>query len=114
MEVMTGVLWQNAELTVQRRAEIKRCPDLGGGRNRARTCDPLIKSQLLYQLSYAPSRPEGRPGQGPTGVSLSRTPRCDKDQVVMPPLPGYTGTRGKKWNSALARARCSAHSRQLA
>ena|GEM_PF-6569738 len=25
-----------------------------GGRNRARTCDPLIKSQLLYQLSYAP------------------------------------------------------------
>ena len=25
-----------------------------GGRSRARTCDPLIKSQLLYQLSYAP------------------------------------------------------------
>src|ERR1017187_1916225 len=25
-----------------------------GGRNRARTCDPLIKSQLLYQLSYTP------------------------------------------------------------
>ena len=31
--------------------------DLGmmiGGRTRARTWDPLIKSQLLYQLSYAP------------------------------------------------------------
>ncbi len=28
--------------------------DLYGGRTRARTWDPLIKSQLLYQLSYAP------------------------------------------------------------
>ncbi len=27
---------------------------MGGGRTRARTWDPLIKSQLLYQLSYAP------------------------------------------------------------
>jgi hypothetical protein len=25
-----------------------------GGRTRIRTLDPLIKSQLLYQLSYAP------------------------------------------------------------
>jgi hypothetical protein len=25
-----------------------------GGCSRTRTCDPLIKSQLLYQLSYAP------------------------------------------------------------
>ncbi len=25
-----------------------------GGRSRIRTYDPLIKSQLLYQLSYAP------------------------------------------------------------
>jgi hypothetical protein len=28
--------------------------DLTGGRRRTRTFDPLIKSQLLYQLSYAP------------------------------------------------------------
>ena len=28
--------------------------DGDGGRTRARTWDPLIKSQLLYQLSYAP------------------------------------------------------------
>ena len=28
-----------------------------GGCDRDRTCDPLIKSQLLYQLSYAPVRP---------------------------------------------------------
>jgi hypothetical protein len=27
---------------------------LNGGRTRTRTWDPLIKSQLLYQLSYAP------------------------------------------------------------
>src|SRR5689334_320995 len=27
-----------------------------GGRTRARTWDPLIKSQLLYQLSYASTR----------------------------------------------------------
>jgi hypothetical protein len=26
-----------------------------GGRSRDRTYDPLIKSQLLYQLSYAPA-----------------------------------------------------------
>ena len=26
-----------------------------GGRTRTRTLDPLIKSQLLYQLSYAPT-----------------------------------------------------------
>ncbi len=28
--------------------------DFDGGRTRARTVDPLIKSQLLYQLSYTP------------------------------------------------------------
>jgi hypothetical protein len=28
--------------------------DSDGGRTQARTVDPLIKSQLLYQLSYAP------------------------------------------------------------
>src|SRR5688500_7026854 len=30
---------------------------MGGGRTRTRTLDPLIKSQLLYQLSYAPGSP---------------------------------------------------------
>ncbi len=30
-------------------------PDFGEP-SRARTCDPLIKSQLLYQLSYRPVR----------------------------------------------------------
>ena len=34
-----------------------------GGRTRARTWDPLIKSQLLYQLSYAPGLPSAGPRQ---------------------------------------------------
>jgi hypothetical protein len=33
---------------------------LVGGRTRTRTLDPLIKSQLLYQLSYAPGMPRQR------------------------------------------------------
>ncbi len=37
-----------------------------GGRTRARTWDPLIKSQLLYQLSYAPIKIK------PPGPSWSR------------------------------------------
>src|SRR5215510_12075812 len=37
--------------------------DFIGGRTRTRTLDPLIKSQLLYQLSYAP---------GPAAVARGR------------------------------------------
>ena len=37
-----------------------------GGRTRTRTLDPLIKSQLLYQLSYAP----GMPRQGPAEARI--------------------------------------------
>jgi hypothetical protein len=33
---------------------IRLSPRFSGGRTRTRTLDPLIKSQLLYQLSYAP------------------------------------------------------------
>src|SRR5260370_2345382 len=34
-----------------------------GGRTRARTWDPMIKSHLLYQLSYAPGTGSGKPSQ---------------------------------------------------
>ena len=34
-----------------------------GGCDRDRTCDPLIKSQLLYQLSYAPTAALQRPAR---------------------------------------------------
>jgi hypothetical protein len=30
------------------------CQEVCGEPDRIRTCDPLIKSQLLYQLSYRP------------------------------------------------------------
>jgi hypothetical protein len=33
---------------------------LSGGRTRARTWDPMIKSHLLYQLSYAPGTGSGK------------------------------------------------------
>ena len=59
---------------------IKRClfflnfQRLDGGCSRTRTCDPLIKSQLLYQLSYTPGRIPPFAGQGrepaPMGGSL--------------------------------------------
>jgi hypothetical protein len=39
-----------------------------GGRTRARTLDPLIKSQLLYQLSYAPIASAGRLRSATAGV----------------------------------------------
>jgi hypothetical protein len=35
----------------------KKRSGINGGRTRTRTLDPLIKSQLLYQLSYAPACP---------------------------------------------------------
>ena len=41
-----------------------------GGRTRTRTLGPLIKSQLLYQLSYAPpNRPLGS-GRPPSGSAV--------------------------------------------
>ena len=45
-----------------------------GGRTRTRTLDPLIKSQLLYQLSYAP---EGR--ESCAIPELSSSPISDHD-----------------------------------
>jgi hypothetical protein len=45
-----------------------------GGRTRARTLDPLIKSQLLYQLSYAPEASSFVPspiGRGPARVNVA-------------------------------------------
>jgi hypothetical protein len=44
--------------------------DKFGGRTRTRTWDPLIKSQLLYQLSYAP--------ETPAAVEPARAASCSK------------------------------------
>src|SRR5258708_29113018 len=54
-----------------------RAPGIGG-RTRARTWDPLIKSQLLYQLSYAPNPSEAR--------GLARRSRLvDRPESSIPP-----------------------------
>ena len=50
---------------------------INGGRTRTRTLDPLIKSQLLYQLSYAPQPRSGRSG--------TSTAQCIEDIAVANP-----------------------------
>ncbi len=55
---MGDVLLHHAPPTGSGRGAAWKRTDIGdreiGGRTRTRTLDPLIKSQLLYQLSYAP------------------------------------------------------------
>jgi hypothetical protein len=60
-----------------------------GGRDRDRTCDPLIKSQLLYQLSYAPTflarrwcRPEAMAAynHGRDRAQVLFEPSCEKNE----------------------------------
>ncbi len=49
---------------------------LNGEPSRARTCDPLIKSQLLYQLSYRPTTEvriiRGQPAESSKQLDLSK------------------------------------------
>ena len=55
--------------------QLRRSVSEDGGCNRARTCDPLIKSQLLYQLSYTPgSRKRARIAAGRS--TIKRPPPC--------------------------------------
>ena len=60
--VLRGVLGRNSRKTPARHrqgaARHLKVVEINGGRSRTRTCDPLIKSQLLYQLSYAPRPPK--------------------------------------------------------
>jgi hypothetical protein len=64
-----------------------------GGRTRTRTWDPLIKSQLLYQLSYAPrlrrhgsSARAGVVYQSAPGLSSKAWRRCAVDAVPTSPM----------------------------
>jgi hypothetical protein len=80
---------------VGKSAEKSKSAEKNGGRTRARTLDPLIKSQLLYQLSYAPVRLLGaaraRHVQNEGGDNKWRTPcpalfatkstQCDSSMV---------------------------------
>src|SRR5262249_21751380 len=70
--------------------------DLIGGRTRTRTWDPLIKSQLLYQLSYAPGVPPAKAPQGLRPVA-KRVPTVQQGPVdvcceIPPPLVPARGT----------------------
>ena len=49
-----------------------------GGRSRIRTYDPLIKSQLLYQLSYAPAATPWTLAPGGEGAENTRKRRLGK------------------------------------
>jgi hypothetical protein len=73
-----------------RRKGKKRC-NFSGGRTRTRTLDPLIKSQLLYQLSYAPHAPS-RAGrvlyQSNAVLSSKRPPRGQSASVSLRPARG--------------------------
>ena len=69
-----------------------------GGRTRARTWDPLIKSQLLYQLSYAPA-----PTAAPLGQRASSSKRGQQSPA----------NRVPKDNCGFARLSSSARQRRL-
>src|SRR6267142_2155176 len=58
-----------------------------GGRTRTRTLDPLIKSQLLYQLSYAPRCPRER-------ASLPKPCRRVQRMNTAGPTPGGDALNG--------------------
>src|SRR4051794_34381576 len=78
------------------------CDDFGssgtldGGRTRARTWDPMIKSHLLYQLSYAPGSRPGKPSQ--EGRRLAKRPadvqQGDRVFPVVPAAGGNARSRG--------------------
>src|SRR5580658_3798839 len=58
-----------------------------GGRTRTRTLDPLIKSQLLYQLSYAPQPKNPRSGTS----TIRRFAAMRRGRTRKPPKGGFRG-----------------------
>lgn len=68
-----------------------------GGRGGDRTHDSLIKSQVLYQLSYAPvaHRREAQKGLASASEAiLYRTPEPDVNQKITEKLASKNGTSG--------------------
>src|SRR6266511_4951353 len=64
-------------------------PDFIGGRTRTRTWDPLIKSQLLYQLSYAPGMPPAKDPAGARSCSKAGSHCPAKARMDVPQLAGW-------------------------
>jgi hypothetical protein len=58
-----------------------------GGRTRARTWDPMIKSHLLYQLSYAPGTGPEYPWVRTASFSKANPP-CPATRQRFSPAPG--------------------------
>jgi hypothetical protein len=54
-----------------------------GGRTRARTLDPLIKSQLLYQLSYAPIEVVGSRGSPAKSAAFSKGAKASPAETAI-------------------------------
>ena len=81
-----------------------------GGRTRARTLDPLIKSQLLYQLSYAPIAPRDMPPGRPRPVAKARRAGKRKRAIRFPPARGPLAASGRL-SSSPCRPACSCRSR---
>ena len=66
-----------------------------GGRTRTRTWDPLIKSQLLYQLSYAPGMPPRWTPQGLRPVA-KRVPAVQRRTATDPVTPRFRSSPRKR------------------
>jgi hypothetical protein len=71
-----------------------------GGRTRIRTLDPLIKSQLLYQLSYAPSKPGFREAGSGLDIKLVQESkgmfsRRPDNRICRSGLPVREAARGR-------------------
>ena len=66
-----------------------------GGRTRTRTWDPLIKSQLLYQLSYAPENAARPKGLGPVAKRVPTVQGRSEEIVGQSPL-------ARRWPKASA------------
>src|SRR6266403_1073382 len=64
-----------------------------GEPSRARTCDPLIKSQLLYQLSYRPTTEvriiRGQPAESSRGLESSKGKQLDRLSGLAQEAPRY-------------------------
>ena len=84
-----------------------------GGRSRTRTYGPLIKSQLLYQLSYAPAGPSTRIA-GPIASTprIAKTGDCKGRCLPRPAIAETGDCQGRRLTHILACAHVS--SRQTA
>ena len=72
---------------------------MNGGCSRIRTYDPLIKSQLLYQLSYAPARPEKPPARARNIIEIPSN-ASDVRAVIFEAARGLCKSPSAEWFTA--------------